>query len=69
MGIERERRENIQKGYYSQANGRSYTYITCPFCGEVVKAYIWSLCGGGKKCPCGALHGSMGVTFAPKIKI
>jgi hypothetical protein len=42
------------------AVGRSYCYITCPFCGERVRAYVWSLAGGGKRCPCGALHGSLG---------
>jgi len=37
--------------------GRSYCYIRCPFCDLTVKAYVWSLAGGGKKCPrCGALH-------------
>jgi len=31
--------------------------ITCPFCETDVIAYVWSLAGGGKKCPtCGALH-------------
>ncbi len=43
------------------AVGRSYCYITCPFCNTEVKAYIWSLSGCGKRCPgCGALHGSLG---------
>lgn len=33
----------------------------CPFCGEEVWAYKWSLAGSGKKCPqCGAKHGSFG---------
>lgn len=35
--------------------GRSHGYIDCPFCGSQVKVYIWSYCGGGKKCSCGAL--------------
>lgn len=43
--------------------GRSYCYITCPFCSAVVKAYIWSLNGSGKKCNCGALHGGWGQTI------
>ena len=50
------------------AFGRSYCYITCPFCGQDVKAFIWSLCGGGKRCPCGALHCSNGVTYKKKEK-
>jgi len=31
-------------------------YFNCPFCGVEVKAYVWSLCGGGKRCECGAFH-------------
>ena len=30
-------------------------YFNCPFCGIEVKAYVWSLTGGGKNCQCGAL--------------
>lgn len=26
----------------------------CPFCGAAVTLYVWSLCGGGKRCACGA---------------
>jgi hypothetical protein len=44
------------------ANGRSYCYVTCPFCGESVKAHIWSLAGSGKRCPCGAVHGNYGIS-------
>ena len=32
-------------------------YIDCPFCGVEVKAYLWSLSGGGKRCECGAIFG------------
>lgn len=50
-------------GYVSQ-HGRSYGYITCPFCGADTRAYIWSLSGGGKKCNgCKAIHGSIGSTL------
>lgn len=38
----------------------NWSDIACPFCGRVVRAYWWSLAGSGKKCPCGALHGSFG---------
>lgn len=49
--------------------GRSYFYITCPYCSTEVKAYIWSLAGGGKRCPgCKAMHTNYGVTIAPKTK-
>ena len=57
-----ERRDHERTGTIS-AFGRSYCYITCPFCGTEVKTYIWSLSGGGKRCPCGALHGSLGATY------
>ena len=36
--------------------GRSTVDIECPFCQEIVTAYIWSLAGSGKKCVCGAIH-------------
>jgi len=36
-------------------------YFDCPFCENEVKAYVWSLCGGGKRCPsCKALFGGFG---------
>lgn len=41
------------------AVGRSRIKVRCPFCAQTFWAYIWSLCGGGKKCPnCGSIHGS-----------
>ena len=42
----------------TSSHGRSTCMIICPFCGRNVKAYIWSLAGSGKKCECGAMHGS-----------
>ncbi len=36
-------------------------WIPCPFCTNMVKAYLWSLAGGGKRCPdCGAIFSSWG---------
>lgn len=35
-------------------------YFDCPFCGSEIKAYLWSLSGGGKKCGCGALFTASG---------
>ena len=36
-------------------------YFNCPFCTTEVKAYVWSLCGGGKRCPeCSAIFGGRG---------
>lgn len=46
--------------------GRSYDYITCPFCQVEVKVYLWSLAGSGKKCPCGAKHSHFGFTLKDK---
>ncbi len=45
------------------AVGTSYCYIKCPFCGDRVKTYIWSISGGGKRCDCGALFDSRGNAF------
>lgn len=43
------------------AMGRTTAWITCPFCGEDVEAYLWSLAGSGKRCPgCGAVHYGFG---------
>jgi len=37
--------------------GRTRHLIRCPYCGEEVWAYIWSMAGHGKKCPkCKAIH-------------
>ena len=54
-----EHREYSRTSAY-KVFGRSFVYITCPFCEVRVKAYIWSLAGGGKRCDCGALHDNMG---------
>jgi hypothetical protein len=44
-------------------------WFDCPFCMEEVKAYVWSLSGGGKRCQCGALFGrSAGLHFCPAKK-
>ena len=40
-------------------------YIGCPWCGDEVKVYVWSLHGGGKRCPCGALIGGWGGVREP----
>jgi hypothetical protein len=47
--------------------GRSYIWITCPWCSEEFKAYKWSLAGSGKRCPkCGAMHAHFGYAYPPK---
>lgn len=40
------------------ANGRTSIGLECPFCFEIVQAFVWSL-PNGKRCPCGAFHGRM----------
>jgi len=40
-------------------------YIGCPWCGVEVKVYLWSLHGGGKRCPCGAFIGRRGGVHEP----
>ena len=60
---ESERREHQRTATVSRF-GRSYCHITCPFCGCECQAYIWSLSGGGKRCPkCRAYHTAGGYTF------
>ena len=54
-----EEREYEARGGRSEV-GRSTAYLTCPFCGTEVKAYIWSLAGSGKRCTCGAKFNSYG---------
>lgn len=44
----------------------NWSDIVCPFCSAIVRAYWWSLCGGGKKCTCGAKHNGYGQTVPPK---
>lgn len=50
-------RRTIEKKYNGQsaANGKTTMILVCPFCGSEVEAYVWSLHGSGKKCPCGVL--------------
>lgn len=43
----------------------NYSDIKCPFCEREVRAYWWSIAGGGKKCICGAKHDSRGMTAQP----
>jgi len=40
--------------------GRTRITLVCPICGAHVTAFVWSLSGSGKRCGCGAKHGSMG---------
>ncbi len=56
MSEERELRPHATVRTVSEF-GKTRSLIECPFCGEPVWAYHWSLAGGGKKCPnCGAKH-------------
>jgi hypothetical protein len=38
-------------------------YFDCPWCKREIKAYVWSICGGGKRCECGAIFSSRGVGY------
>lgn len=46
---------------------RTEIYLTCPFCAREVLTYLWSLCGSGKRCPCGALLLRTGA-LAPEVR-
>lgn len=68
MMVKYNRSENAQRtfeGYnYSSEHGRSTVKIKCPFCGTPFRAHVWSIAGGGKKCPtCGAMHTSFGIAY------
>lgn len=44
--------------------GRRRIEIECPFCFETFWAFVWSLAGGGKRCPnCRAMHTSYGFAY------
>ena len=57
-----QRLQYTTDGCHSQF-GRSYTYITCPFCRTTTRAYLWSPSGSGKRCSCGALLGTRGLAY------
>lgn len=63
MEEKREFRKHKSHSHRSEF-GRTHYQIDCPFCGATVKAFTWSIAGGGKKCSCGAMH-VRGGTFAP----
>ena len=50
--------EIIRRGL--EAPSSRVVYFDCPWCKVEIKAYVWSICGGGKRCRCGALFGSGG---------
>jgi hypothetical protein len=39
-------------------NGKTSIGLECPFCYEVIQAFVWSL-PNGKRCTCGAFHGRL----------
>lgn len=56
----------VNLGYFSQASGKSYYHVRCPFCRAEFKAYAWSIRGGGKRCEdtsCEAMLTSFGETY------
>lgn len=66
MSSRREKYDYDKRKTYSVSDritemGKTRIQIQCPFCHEDFWAYIWSLAGGGKKCPkCGAIHSNYG---------
>lgn len=59
-----KRRYSIKRRGMDRPSSK-WSEIRCPFCLTLVKAYHWSLAGGGKKCTCGAKHDSWGFTAQP----
>ncbi len=54
----------------AEPNGRSFIRFVCPFCGERIKAYVWSLHGGGKRCPrCRAYFGAFGKGYRDLVPV
>lgn len=44
--------------------GKRRASCDCVFCHTTFTVYVWSLSGGGKKCPgCGAMYGGYGVAY------
>jgi hypothetical protein len=65
---DREKGRPFEVGHVISEMGRSRIEVTCPFCDALFYAYIWSISGGGKKCPgCGAMHTRRRVAY-PEIK-
>ena len=51
-------------GRRSSQHGRSTADVTCPCCGVITEVYIWSFCGGGKRCrACNVRMGTMGASI------
>lgn len=60
MTKHQEHREHTGLRELSRSVGRILVEIVCPFCGDSVRAYLWSLAGSGKRCECGAVLGQSG---------
>lgn len=52
----------------NSVNGKTSIGLECPFCYEVIKAFVWSL-PNGKRCPCGAFHGRLQSTHWREPKV
>lgn len=55
-----ERREFTVDSQYVERPSSVVWEFVCPWCGDSVKAYLWSMSGGGKRCLCGAIFSSRG---------
>lgn len=58
-----EQRNYTVTGEGLEAPSSRIQWIRCPFCTHEVKAYVWSLSGGGKRCDCGALFNARGIAY------
>lgn len=56
-------------GRTGNQHGRSTASVTCPCCDNKMEVYIWSFCGGGKRCAsCKVLLVPQGV-IVPKNEV
>jgi len=57
-----ERKFQVHTQYVERPSSIVWEFA-CPWCGDDVKAYLWSMSGGGKRCLCGAIFSSCGYGY------
>ena len=54
---------------YRGFHGKSSVIIECPFCGDRVIAFVWSLAGSGKRCTCKEVIHHTRISFRDRVPI